>query len=257
FTQANSDRVSKITPAGTVTTFSLTQYSTPKGIASGSDGNLWFTEQGSNKIGQMSPAGVLLNEYAAGNGGLFYITSGADGNLWFPVNNDNAIGRLSTGGNFTEFTIPTLGARAAGITKGPDGNVWFSEGAGNVAKIDSSGHITEYPIPGGAQKILGTIAVGPDNNLWILENIAQSAVAKVSTAGALLAEYPVLFENYPQGLKAGSDGAMWITQEYPNNVIRMTTSGIVSYVPLTTVNADGNDLAFGPDGKIWVAELQA
>ena len=257
FTQNVTDRVSKITPTGTVTTFSLTQYSDPNGIVSGSDGNLWFTETGSGKIGQMSPAGVLLNEYAAGNGGLFYITSGADGNLWFPVNNDNAIGQMTTGGAFAEFPIPTQNAGASGITKGPDGNVWFTEGAGNVAKIDPSGHITEYPIPNGAQKNLGTIAVGPDKNLWILENTALGALAKFSTTGVLLAEYPVPFQGYPQGLKAGTDGAMWVTQEYPNNLIRMSTTGVVSYVALSTVNAQGNDLAFGPDGKIWVAEAQA
>ena len=257
FTQYDTDRVSKITPTGTVSTFQLTQYSYPSGIVSGSDGNLWFTESASNMIGQMSPAGVLLNEYAAGGGGLFYITSGADGNLWFPIDNDNAIGRMTTSGVLTEFPIPTQGASPAGITKGPDGNVWFTESAGNVAKIDPSGNITEYPIPNGAQKSLWTIAVGPDKNLWFIENTPTSALAKFSPLGVLLAEYSVPFQGYPQGLKAGTDGAMWVTQEYPNNLIRMTTTGVVSYVALSSVNAQGNDLAFGPDGKIWVAEAQA
>ncbi len=258
FTQNDTDRVSKITPTGTVTTVSVNAIFLPRmGSFPVRTAICGSPNQASNMIGQMSPAGVLLNEYAAGGGGLFYITSGADGNLWFPIDNDNAIGRMTTSGVLTEFPVPTQGASPAGITKGPDGNVWFTESAGNVAKIDPSGNITEYPIPNGAQKNLGTIAVGPDKNLWIIENTPTSALAKFSPLGVLLAEYSVPFQGYPQGLKAGTDGAMWVTQEYPNNLIRMTTTGVVSYVALSSVNAQGNDLAFGPDGKIWVAEAQA
>jgi hypothetical protein len=34
----------------------------------------------------------------------------------------------------------------------------------------------------------------------------------------------------------------------------VTTSGVVSTVPLTIPNALGNDLAVGSDGKLWIAE---
>jgi len=34
----------------------------------------------------------------------------------------------------------------------------------------------------------------------------------------------------------------------------VTTKGVVSTVPLTTLNALGNSLTVGPDHKIWVAE---
>lgn len=37
--------------------------STPVGITTGPDGNLWFTEAVGNKIGRMSPTGTLIAEY--------------------------------------------------------------------------------------------------------------------------------------------------------------------------------------------------
>ena len=45
FTEAEGDKIGRITPAGTITEYSLpTANSCPGGIAAGPDGNLWFTE---------------------------------------------------------------------------------------------------------------------------------------------------------------------------------------------------------------------
>jgi hypothetical protein len=70
----------------------------------------------------------------------------------------------------------------------------------------------------------------------------------------LIAEYPVGFSNFPEGLVAGKDGALWLDQYYPNGVARVTTKGVVSQVALTLSNAGGNDLAVGSDGKLWVVD---
>src|SRR5262245_18799499 len=52
FTEADANRIGRITPAGVVTEFSagITPNSQPSGITAGPDGNLWFTEAG--KIGR-------------------------------------------------------------------------------------------------------------------------------------------------------------------------------------------------------------
>ena len=36
----------------------------PCAIASGPDGNLWFTELAGDRIGQMTPAGTMITEFA-------------------------------------------------------------------------------------------------------------------------------------------------------------------------------------------------
>jgi len=158
----------------------------------------------------------------------------------------------------TPYPIPTPLAGALYITQGPDGNLWFTENsAQQVAKIDPfTGQITEYPFPGNTFKGLAAIVTGPDNNLWIMETTTLGAIAKFSTAGTLLAEYPARFTTFLD-IKAGTDGALWFPQFYPNGVGRITTSGVVSTVQLNPPYPLANDLAFGADGKIWVAEENA
>ena len=55
-----------------------------RGIAAGSDGNLWFAEN-AGRIGRITPDGVIT-EFSAGiaaDATLGWITAGPDGNLWF------------------------------------------------------------------------------------------------------------------------------------------------------------------------------
>ena len=68
-----------------------------------------------------------------------------------------------------EFAVPTVGAGPAGITLGQDGNLWFTEPeANNVARITTTGTITEFPIPT-AGSSTGSIAPGTDGHLWASE----------------------------------------------------------------------------------------
>src|SRR5438067_13217883 len=55
-------------PAVTITEFSasLADGSSPYGIVTGPDGNLWFTEFAANKIARMTPDGSSVTEFADG-----------------------------------------------------------------------------------------------------------------------------------------------------------------------------------------------
>ncbi len=152
--------------------------------------------------------------------------------------------------------MPTQNASPEYITPGPDGNLWFTEGGANqVGKIDPSGTgIVEYPIPG--TNYLGAITAGGDGNLWFLTNTNFGGVGKITTSG-VVTEYVVGEQNYPSGLIAGGDGGIWLPQFYPNRMARVSASGVVSEVPLTTSNSGGNGVAVGSDGKLWVAETSA
>jgi virginiamycin B lyase len=258
FTGNYADLVGKIDTSGVVTTFQTALGSQPGGIIAGPDGNLWFVELGTYKVAKITTSG-MITEYSVGQRfpGPWTITSGPDGNLWFAeyAARYNNIVRITPDGVMTTFPIPTPGATVLYITPGPDGNLWFTElAAQQVGKIDPiSGQITEYPFPG-TNKGLAALVTGPDGNLWIMEGTLFGGIAKFSTAGTLLAEYPVQFQTQLY-IKVGSDGALWFPQFYPNGVARITTSGVVSTVPLTTVNALGNDVAIGADGKLWVAQV--
>ena len=99
YSDANgTNKIGRITPAGTVTEFSagITAGAGPQGITSGPDGNLWFTESAGNRIGRITPSGTVT-EFSNGltaNANVVGITAGPDGNLWFTENTDSRIGKL-------------------------------------------------------------------------------------------------------------------------------------------------------------------
>ena len=102
-------RVGRITPAGTVTEFSLPSENDTtllSGIATGSDGNLWFTDTvslvGHPQVGsivRITPTGVMTQFFTPSQPSLdLGIAAGPDGNLWFAeiVGLNNLIGRITT-----------------------------------------------------------------------------------------------------------------------------------------------------------------
>jgi virginiamycin B lyase len=62
----------------------------------------------------------------------------------------------------------------------------------------------------------------------------------------------------PYGIAAGPDGALWITPQATNNLIRITTTGAVTtytLAPLTAGDLQPHGIATGPDGCIWFTEM--
>jgi streptogramin lyase len=104
-------------PVGEITEFTtgLTPNGGPSRIATGPDGNLWFTEAANpGRIARITPSGVI-----------------------------------------TEFTTGlTPDSQPVGITAGPDDNVWFTQAAdpGRVAKI-GAGCIPPVPPPAPAPPV--------------------------------------------------------------------------------------------------------
>src|SRR5262245_24955851 len=134
FTEANTDKIGRITPSGVVTEFPIpTPGSSPLGIAVGPDGNLWFTEVNAFQVGRITTEGAITEFHLpTASFKPISITAGPDGALWFTEMNANSpstdlpssqppvfepttshpilggmIGRISTTGAVTEFTIPS------------------------------------------------------------------------------------------------------------------------------------------------------
>ena len=125
----SSGTIARVTPAGTVTTFTqgLGALSSPGAIIAGPDGNLWFTDSGNPAaIGRITPAGAITEFTQGVLGNADSITVGPDGNLWFTDQTGSAIGRITPEGIITEFpdSVP-VGSQPFDITVGPDGNFWF------------------------------------------------------------------------------------------------------------------------------------
>jgi streptogramin lyase len=117
----------------------------------------------------------------------------------------------------TEFGIPTASSSPQGMVSGPDGNLWFVESAkGKIAKITTSGTITEYSTGITAGATPWDITVGPDGNLWFTEK-GKDQVAKATTTGTIT-EYALTASAAPLGITGGPDGNLWVAESGLNNV---------------------------------------
>ena len=71
-----------------------------------------------------------------------------------------------------------------------------------------------------------------------------------------IVDFPVpTADSMPWGIAPGSDGNVWFTEKYGNNVGRVTPAGVVTEFPIPTAQSEPMDCAPGSDGNVWFTEL--
>ncbi len=214
---ATTEGIGKLTASG-----NFTQYSAygryAHGIATGSDGNIWYSEQYvvntilQYRIVKMSTNGTILNQYN------------------IPSNKDISVMML-----------------------GPDGNIWFGKVNGGIGKIDTSGVITEYS----AGAISG-MTTGPDGNIWYTTSqpgtTIGNAIGKITPSGTNTVYQLSVYHAQPQGIASGSDGNLWFTESTTNKIGKITTSGVITKYSLPAGSSSPRDITTGSDGALWFTE---
>lgn len=238
-----------------ITEYHLSYGSSPYGIVTGPDQNLWFTESGGDRIGQITTSGTI-SEYSipTSGAGPEGITNGPDGALWFAELRGDKIGRITTAGAITEYSIPTAASFSPNITVGPDGALWFTEcSADQIGRLTTSGTFTEYAVPtAGAGPYV--IASGPDGALWFTEAFAGQ-IGRITTGG-VVTEYNVpTVASSPYGITKGPDGTLWFAEYNGNKIGQITTDGTVSEYTVPTGGSRPDYIATGSDNALWFTEL--
>jgi streptogramin lyase len=195
-----------------------TQNSSPRIIALGSDGNMWFSEHNSGKMGRITPEGVITEfDLSSPDSQPRAIALGSDGNIWIGMFAASRVARITPEGVVTEFDIPTPDSGPRALAAGPDGNIWVSEfKAGKIARVTMAGEITEFDLPN-PQTGPGDITTGADGNLWFVE----------------------------------LNGNMDNTPVNGNKVGRITLDGVVSEFQIPSEGSTPINIAVGPDKNIW------
>lgn len=227
-------QLGQITPAGAIQEFKVpTPTAQLWSVVTGPDNNLWFTEFFTNAadptakpaVGRMSRTGTGAIEFSMP---FTYttptdITVGPDNALWFTLWGGDAIGRIpvtaTSSSDITLINLPS-GSSPIGIVKGPDGNIWFAEsGTAKVGRINPTTMtlLPEIALPGspkGNKTGPLELAVGPDDQVWVVEYVAN-IIASVSKDGTRVVEYPITTatDSHPNTITQGPDKRMYFTQE--------------------------------------------
>jgi len=224
-------------------------------VATGPDGNLWFTEWDSDKIGRITPTGVVtefgegIKAGAAPSG----IVGGPDGNVWFTEQARDRIGQITPAGVVREFSIGiSVGGAPADIAVGPDHNLWFTEKSGNrIGRITTDGTITEFKLGITADSRPLGITAGPDGNVWFTEE-GGSRVGRINPFG-FITEFDIPLGGTTAGITSGPDGNLWFT--HANRIARITPEGVVNqFSEGVSPSSEVRGIASGPDGNLWFTE---
>jgi streptogramin lyase len=267
-----------------ITEFALpTAGNGPFDLATGPDGNLWFTDTIGNKIGRMTPSGTVIEfTLPVADSRPWGIAAGPDGNLWFGENGDSArgMGRITPGGVITQFNVgamnhgpcppgcpictpPVNASKPAWVTLGPDGAMWFSDANVHaVGRMTTDGTYIEFSVPQQPLGVIFGLTAGPDGNIWFAD-YTDNQIGRLTPSG-VLTRFPVPAPGYgPQQIAAGPDGALWFTQIActtttcaGSQIGRVDTSGNVVMFPLPNAWSMPNDIVAGPDGNLWFIETQ-
>jgi virginiamycin B lyase len=235
-------------------------------IATGADGNLWFTEPTNGRVARLRTGvqadGTVvteLTEFALPVIQVFNgtpirgtptdITPGPDGAMWFTVPDVNRVGRVGLDGTVTSDRVPTGNAAPTSIVAGPDGAMWFTElNTNRLGRVTLGGDFSEFPIPTANSGPTG-ITVGADRALWFTEananRIGRLGLDKVFSEFAL----PTAGAG-PRDITAGPDGALWFTEAGVNAVGRISTSGVpTNEFPAGSLAPD--QIITAADGNLW------
>jgi virginiamycin B lyase len=101
------------------------------------------------------------------------------------------------------------------------------------------------------------IASGPDKSLWITDTIDQdfgeNVVVQIATSGKQLHTFYYGGKTSEGAnfvdITAGPDGALWITDTYNAQILRMTTSG--TYTGFSLGFLSPPSIVTGPDNALW------
>lgn len=247
--------VDRIDPNGQVTEFPSGGLSL-RGLAPGSDGNIWFLAY--DEVGYLTAGGqfVEVAQLQPGGGGQA-IAAGPDGNIWVAERNDSgsdAILRITPAGQLTRFPLPHRESDPFDLTPGPDGALWFTEYFGNrIGRITTGGQISEFS---GPTRPTG-ITSGPDGNLWFIN---EGGYARITPSGEVT-HYEIDFKSRLFGtqlgtsISTGSDGRLWFPNG-PGAMARINpNTGIARRVPLPRRLSYPMHVTSAPDGAIWFTAL--
>jgi streptogramin lyase len=260
FTELATSGIGRLS-AGTITSFPLPNGGEPVDIVSAPDGALWFTEASADRIGRITTSGQITEfDIPRCDGctgvGPWDMTVGPDGALWFTEYEATAIGRIRMSGKIDQFPMGGLESDPTSITAGPDGALWFGDEAG-IGRMTTGGTASQVWRGG---SYASSITAGPDGNLWFVGG-SQDVIGRLSPSSGKAKLFSIDLNCYPQQVTSGS-GALWFTCYNLDEVGRVATSGVISYVPVPN-HFNGNypdtleGIAAGRSHSIWFTEEAA
>lgn len=206
-----------------------TPKSLPMALQLGADGNIYVEQTAVNKIARIDPKTRKIKEFAlpdATGSVIGGAGSKADNAHWFITMRTNKLVRFDYATHaIEEYQIPTPNA-APFVVRAYDDGVWFTMyGANAIGHFDpATKQLTEIPVPTPNSAPVGII-IGADGDLYS-DLGGTDKIARISRkTRTIIAEYPMPTKKaWPDEIKQGPDGAIWVPQYFSGKIARLWLS---------------------------------
>jgi streptogramin lyase len=180
---------------------------------------------------------------------------------------------LLASGGVVEYPVPglispELSCCVTDIVASPDGTLWFglptgdASDASKIARLNTSGSITAFDIPGGG---LNALAAAPDGSIWATaygESPGPAWILRISAAGKVTrfwAGTPGEFVRGSalgggSGIAVGPGGYIWFTEWSTSKIGRLDQAGNLTEFSTPTSDTAPSKIVVGPDGNLWFTE---
>lgn len=211
--------------------------SEPHEVAVDLNGNGWITQRTGGRLGKLDRKSLTYTEYEPPAGPsthvrLNAIRTGKQGELWMIDGGPNRR-FLSFDPKAERFEVyelpPTKSGNASGnsMRVHPNNTVWLNSiGNNEVIRLNpATRQFTFFNVPAGVQRKKNAapygIAVGGDNNLWIVENSVDQ-IARIDPVSGKFEEFPLGVED-PVARKIGADwdGHLWVGLHGAGSLLRI------------------------------------
>ncbi len=225
-------------------------------IASGSDGNLYFTQPG-NRLGRITPDGIVNRKRLSTpeQSDIAGIAVGEHDDIWITDRRAGSVGTMklammapNTRADLSEHALPQ-GAAPEHIVRGQDDNLWVSDRAHARLLWLRGTFFSEYRLPSREARV-GGMALGADGNLWF----TMSNLGSIGRAmpGGIVSEFPLSATNSrPSGITAGADGGVWFTDPGTDTIGRVDPDTLVTTWFSLPAGTRPLHICFGSDGNVW------
>lgn len=224
------------------------------GMAFDAGGDLWLTDPANHRIWRRDHNGTMTS-FAVSARRVPWpsaLTRGTDGNMWFVY--QHGLAEITPSGTVIRHPIRREGVDA--VTAGPDGAMWFVWRHG-VGRMTPAGTTTTWTTTTG-DAYSGSIAAGPDGNLWVA-GLDYLHLLRITPTGTITKIRAGVLTTH---VIAGPDGQVWFDDYY--GVGRVATDGSAPTVwnesfgkytdcdPYMSTGPQGG-LAFDASGTLWAA----
>jgi WD40 repeat protein len=205
--------------------------STPRGIKVGPDGDLYVASAIGHSVLKFSIANGLQQStfIAPGSGGLSFpegLAFGPDGNLYVTSGSSstNILRYNGQTGSFMGVFATYAPDLASDLVFGPDGDLFVAMYSNGVYQFNGqTGAPLGNFVPATNFTFVGGIAFGPDDNLYISTESADSVLRYNGTTGAFIDTFVSAGSgglNGANGIEFGPDGNLYVAGGFSDAILR-------------------------------------